>query len=403
MLTHANVVSSIKSILPIFPLTTRHRVLSFLPFSHVFERTACYGYLAFGVQIFFSSSLDRLNRDFKSVRPYFCTTVPRTLEKMVDILNQKLVERSRLQRKVIRWAMEVGEKFKDKKKQGVFYPVKLLWARLLVLHTFRKALGGRIRYMAVGAAALRPEIGRLFSAAGIYALSGYGMTETSPFISVNRPQPGLHRFGTVGMPVPGVEIKIDEPNEQGEGEILVKGPNIMKGYFKRPELTNEIVPADGWLRTGDVGKMEGRFLVITDRKKDIFKTSTGKYVSPQPLENHFCSSPYIAQCLVLGFNRPFVAAVIVPNFPMLKAWCEEQSVHWTAPAYMVHNIKVIARLQAEVDRLNLSLQSHERVRKFILSESEWTVENKDLTTSFKPKRNRLLEKHSKDIQKLYGE
>jgi long-chain acyl-CoA synthetase len=403
MLTHYNVVSSIQSILPIFPLSLSHRVLSFLPFSHVFERTACFAYLAMGVQIYFSSSLEQLNRDFKTVKPHFCTTVPRTLEKMVDILNQKLVTRSRLERSVIRWAMRVGEKFKDRKKQGPGYPFKLFLARLLVLRTFRKALGGKIQFMVVGAAALRPSIGRLFSAAGIHTLPGYGMTETAPFISVNRPQPGLHRLGTVGIPVPGVEVRIDEPNDRGEGEIWVRGPNVMTGYFKRPEQTREVLNSDGWLRTGDVGRIENkRFLVITDRKKDIFKTSTGKYVSPQPLENHFTASPFILQCLIMGFNQPFVSAILVPNFSLLQSWCREQGIHWTAPAYMVHNIKVIRKMQEEVDRLNEKLQSHERVRKFILSESEWTVENKELTTSFKPRRQHLLEKHAKEIQKMYG-
>jgi long-chain acyl-CoA synthetase len=272
----------------------------------------------------------------------------------------------------------------------------------MVLRTFRIALGGKIKYMAVGAAALQPKIGRLFTAAGIITLPGYGMTETSPFISVNRPEPGLNRFGTVGIIVPGVTVKIDNPNEKGEGEILVKGPNVMRGYYKRPELTSEVISKEGWLHTGDIGRFEyKRFLVITDRKKDIFKTSAGKYIAPQPLENHFTSSPFIAQCLILGFNRPYVSAILVPNFSLLQSWCEEEGIHWTAPSYMVHNIKVIKKIQDEVDKLNASLQGYERVIKFILSEEEWTVENKDLTTSFKPRRNRLMEKHAKDIEKIY--
>jgi long-chain acyl-CoA synthetase len=402
MLSHHNVVSSIKSILTILPLAPSQRVLSFLPFSHVFERTAAYAYLAFGAEIYFSQSLERLNHDFKSVKPFLCTSVPKTLEKMVDILEKKLLEKNRLKRTVISWAMRVGEKYREKRKQDFLYPFKLFFARLFVLRTFRTALGGKIKYMAVGAAALQPKIGRLFTAAGIITLPGYGMTETSPFISVNRPEPGLNRFGTVGIPVPGVSVKIDNPNEKGEGEILVKGPNVMQGYYKRPELTNEIISKEGWLHTGDIGRFEyKRFLVITDRKKDIFKTSAGKYIAPQPLENLFTSSPFIAQCLILGFNRPHVSAILVPNFSLLQSWCEDQGIHWTAPSYMVHNIKVIKKIQDEVDTLNASLQGYERVVKFILSEEEWTVENKDLTTSFKPKRNRLLEKHAKDIEKIY--
>jgi long-chain acyl-CoA synthetase len=298
--------------------------------------------------------------------------------------------------------MLVGEKYKDRQRQDALYRLKLFIARILVLNTFRKALGGKIKFMAVGAASLRSDIGRLFSAAGVLTLSGYGMTEASPFISVNRTEPGLNQFGTVGIPVPGVQIKIDEPNENGEGEILVKGPNIMQGYYNRPEQTREVFTDDGWFRTGDVGKMMSkRFLTITDRKKDIFKTSAGKYVAPQVLENYFTTSPFIMQCLILGFNKPFVAAVLVPNYSLLKAWCEEQGIHWTAPTYMVHNIKVMKKFQDEVDRLNETLQGFERIKKFILSEEEWTVENKDLTTSFKPRRAKLQEKHKTDIEKMY--
>ena len=402
MLTHANVVSSVKSMLSILPLNSGNRVLSFLPFSHIFERTASFTYMAFGAQIYFSQRLDELGKDFKSVKPLCCTTVPKTLEKMHDILSEKLLEKNVVKRNVIKWAMLVGEKYKDKQRQDILYRIKLVVARMLVLNTFRIALGGKIKFMAVGAAALRPDIGRLFSAAGILTLSGYGMTEASPFISVNRTEPGLNQFGTVGIPVPGVQIKIDEPNENGEGEILVKGPNIMQGYFNRPEQTHEVFTDDGWFRTGDVGKMVNRrFLAITDRKKDIFKTSAGKYVAPQVLENYFTTSPFIMQCLILGFNKPFVSAVLVPNYSLLKAWCEEQGIHWTAPTYMVHNIKVIRKIQEEVDRLNETFQGFERIKKFILSEEEWTVENKDLTTSFKPRRTKLLEKHKIEIEKMY--
>lgn len=402
VLTHANVVSSIKSMLTILPLNPGHHVLSFLPFSHIFERTASFTYMAFGAEIYFSQRLDELSHDFKSVKPFCCTTVPKTLEKMYDILSEKLLERNVVKRNVIRWAMLVGEKYKDKQRQDALYRIKLFIARILVLNTFRKALGGKIRFMAVGAAALRPDIGRLFSAAGVLALSGYGMTEASPFISVNRTEPGLNQFGTVGIPVPGVQIKIDEPNENGEGEILVKGPNIMQGYYNRPEQTRAVFTEDGWFRTGDVGKMVNkRFLAITDRKKDIFKTSAGKYVAPQVLENHFTRSPFIMQCLILGFNKPHVSAVLVPNYSLLKTWCEERGIHWTAPTYMVHNIKVIKKIQDEVDHLNETLQGFERIKQFILSEEEWTVENKDLTTSFKPRRARLLEKHRNEIEKMY--
>lgn len=401
MLSHGNIVSAIKSILALLPLQPGYRVLSFLPFSHIFERASCYGYIAFGVSVYFSNSLDSLKADFLTARPYFFTCVPRTLEKMYDFLEEQRASRNILTRNLIAWAMQVGARYRDG-KTGLLYGIQLMLARLLVLHRWRHALGGKIHYIGVGAAALRPEIARLFAAAGIVPLAGYGMTEASPFISANRYLPGLNRLGTVGTPVPGVEVRIDAPNEQGEGEILVKGPNVMKGYYKRPDLTAEVLTPDGWLRTGDVGKMVAkRFLSITDRKKDIFKTSTGKYVAPQAVQNHLSGSPLISQSLVIGFNRPFVIAILVPHFQLLKGWCEEHGIHWTAPAYMVHNIKVIAKFQEEIDKLNEGLQSHERVKKFILSDEEWTVENKELTTSFKPMREKLMAKHAGQIEKLY--
>lgn len=402
MLTHGNVVNSTKSILTIFPLQPGERVLSFLPFSHIFERASCYGYLAFGVSIYFSQSLDQLKHDFISARPHFFTCVPRTLEKMYDFLEEQRESKNFVKRTVIRWAMEVGSQYKDI-HTGWSYAIKLFFARVLVLNYWRRALGGKVRYLGVGAAALRPEIARLFAAAGIVPLAGYGMTEASPFISTNRSLPGLNRLGTVGIPVPGVEIRIDEPNDQGEGEIQVRGPNIMPGYYKRPDLTAEVFTPDRWLRTGDVGKMVGkRFLAITDRKKDIFKTSTGKYVAPQAVQNHLAASPFISQSLVLGFNQPYVIAILVPHFQLLNSWCEEHEIHWTSPKYMVHNIKVIQKFQEEIDRLNEGLQGHERVKKFILSDEEWTVENRDLTTSFKPMRGNLMDKHKAQIEKLYS-
>jgi long-chain acyl-CoA synthetase len=402
VLTHFNVVSSIKSILPLLPIEPGDRALSFLPFSHIFERTACYAYMAYGANIYFSEALEGISKDFQTVRPYFCTCVPKTLERMYEILEEQREQKGALKKMLVTWAMEVGEQFKSERRKGFLFGVKLFLARILVLNQWRKGLGGKMKYTVVGAAALRPEIGRLFSAAGVMTLSGYGMTEASPFIAVNRMEPGMNQFGTVGLPVPGVEIKLDEPNENGEGEILVKGPNIMKGYLNRPELNQEVFTTDGWFRTGDVGKMVNkRFLAITDRKKDIFKTSSGIYIAPQPLESHFMTSSFISQCLVIGFNKPFVSAILVPHWVLLQTWCEENGVHWTSPQFMVHNIKVTQKMQQEVNRLNESLQNYQRVHKFILSEVDWTVEGGELTTSFKMIRSKLMEKYKMELEKLY--
>ena len=402
VLTHLNVVSNIKSILPLLPIEAGERALSFLPFSHIFERTACYAYVAYGSNIYFSEKLEGISQDFQTVQPYFCTCVPKTLERMYEILEEQREQKSALKKKLVTWAMKVGEQFKSERRKGFLFGMKLWLARILVLNRWQKGLGGKMKFTVVGAAALRPEIGRLFSAAGVMTLSGYGMTEASPFITVNRMEPGMNQFGTVGLPVPGVEIKLDEPNENNEGEILVRGPNIMKGYFHRPELNNEVFTSDGWFRTGDVGKMVNkRFLAITDRKKDIFKTSSGIYIAPQPLETHFMTSPFISQCLVIGFNKPFVSAILVPHWNLLQTWCEENGVHWTSPQFMVHNIKVIQKMQQEVDQLNKPLQNYQRLHKFILSEVDWTVEGGELTTSFKTIRGKLLEKYKIELDKLY--
>jgi long-chain acyl-CoA synthetase len=257
--------------------------------------------------------------------------------------------------------------------------------------------------MVVGAASLQPEIARLFTAAGIQVAEGYGMTETSPFISVNRFEPGLNRFGTVGLPIPGIDLMIDNPNEEGEGEILVKGQNVMKGYYKQPHLTQQVFTEDGWFRTGDVGKItDNRFLVITDRKKDIFKTTTGKYIAPLVLQNHFRKSPFIERCLIIGFNKPFVTALIVPNFEWLELWCRQEGIHWTAPEFMVYNIKVRGRYQQEINQLNEELSSHERVKDFVLCHQDWTVESGELTTTLKPVRHLLMDHYQKEVDRMYS-
>jgi long-chain acyl-CoA synthetase len=401
MLTHHNIVNNIKSILTLLPLEPHHRVLSFLPFSHILERMACYGYMACGVSLYFSKNKESFAHDFKTVRPFFCTSVPRVLEKMYDFMQEQLLGKNVIKKKLIRWALEIGKRYKNTGRLNVSYSIQLFLARALVLSRWRKELGGRIRYMVVGAASLRPEIGRLFSASGIQVLEGYGMTETSPLISMNRYEPGLSRFGTVGLVIPGVDVKIDQPNEEQEGEILVKGANVMQGYFKRSELTNEVF-TDGWLRTGDIGKfVDKRFLKITDRKKDIFKTSAGKYIAPQPLQVHFTKSPFIQRCLIIGFQHPFITALMVPHFEMLEAWCVQEQIHWTSPQFMVHNIRVRAKLQRDIDQLNEELPNVERVKDFVLCDADWSIERGELTTTLKPIRQVIEKNYQKEIEKMY--
>jgi long-chain acyl-CoA synthetase len=402
VLTHQNIIHNIKAVLTLLPLEPNHRVLSFLPFSHILERMACYSYMAFGVSLYFSQRKESFADDFKTVRPYLCTSVPRVLEKMYDFMEEQSMQRSWMKRKLITWAMQVGKQYGDGGRIKLLFGFKLFFARMLVLSRWRKKLGGKIRYMVVGAASLRPEIGRMFTASGIHVIEGYGMTETAPLITINRYEPGLNRFGTVGMTIPGIEVKIDEPDEKEEGEILVKGPNVMSGYFKRPELTQAAFTEDGWFRTGDVGKfVNNRFLKITDRKKDIFKTSAGKYIAPQPLQNYFKESPFIERCLIIGFQKPYVAALIVPHFEVVRAWCEQEGIHWTAPQFMVHNIKVRAKFQQEVSKLNESLENIEQVKNFVLCPEDWTTERGELTNTLKPVRQKLMSNYESEIEKMY--
>jgi len=403
LLTHRNIIHNIKTVLLLLPLDPGDRVISFLPFSHIFERMTCYAYIAFGTSVYFSQNKDSFAHDFKSVRPYFCTSVPRVLEKMYDFLEGQLLDKNFIKRKVVAWALKVGKEYKTKSKINFLFTVKLFLARIFVLNRWRRKLGGKLRYMVVGAASLRSEIGRLFSAAGIRIVEGYGMTETSPLITINRFEPGLNNFGTVGLTISGIDVMIDEPNEDGEGEILVKGPNVTQGYFKKPELTEQVFTEDGWFRTGDVGKfVRGRFLKITDRKKEIFKTSSGKYVAPHVLQNHFARSLFIERCLIIGFQRPFVTALIVPNIEVLEVWCKNEDIHWTSLQFMVHNIKVRARIQTEINEYNESLPNFERVRTFVLCHEDWSIERGELTSTLKPVR-RLLEKNYQiEIEKMYA-
>ena len=403
MLTHENVCFNVRTALMLIPLEPHHRVISFLPFSHIFERASCYAYMAFGVSVYFSKSRETFASDFLYARPYFCTCVPRVLEKMYDYLLEQAETRNWLKRKIILKAIEIGKQY-QKDRQSLVYKVNLLLARWLVLRTWRKALGGRIRYMAVGAASLRPELARLFSAAGIRIMEGYGMTETAPTISMNRYEPGMSRFGTVGLPLPGTEVRIDKQGNNDEGEILVKGPHVMAGYFLHPDLTARSFTEDGWFRTGDVGRfVERKFLQITDRKRDIFKTSSGEFIAPLQLQNHFMRSPFIGQCMVLGFQRPYVTALIVPNFSLLEKWCGEMAIHWTSGHFMVHNIKVLAKYKSEVEELNKLLPNFQRIRDFILCPEDWTMERGELTATLKPVRQTVLDHYATQIEKLYAE
>jgi len=402
MLSHYNIVSNLRAIVPILPVYPGKIGMSFLPFSHVLERMAIYTYLAAGASVYLPVDRDNIANALLEVRPHLLTAVPRILEKMYE---QALAERARqgwLGRKVIDWALALGRQYTGRTGLKFWYRFQLATARLLVFNAMKRRLGGRVEGILVGAAWLQPELGRLFGAMGIKVREGYGMTETSPVVTMNQFKPGLFSFGTVGLPVPGVEVRIDQPDENGEGEILVRGPNVMRGYYKQPEATRLVLDDEGWLRTGDVGKWKKkRFLQITDRKKDIFKTSSGEYIAPQAMENHFKQSQFIEQILVIGFQKPYITALIKPNFDVLEAWAKDQKIHWTSAPYMVHNIKVRQKIDSEIQRLNAALPNYQSIRAFHLTHEEWTVESGLLTYTMKPVRARILERFGKEIDGMY--
>lgn len=406
MLSHANIVSNIKSVLAIVPVGPHTHALSFLPLSHILERMVLYVYQSAGVPIWFAESMETLPRTLQTVRPHFFTAVPRVLERTYERLLEEQRRAGPIKRKILDWAIALGERYPYSGGQAMppLYFLKRLVADVLVYRHWRKRLGGRVEAIAVGAAALRPNLGRLFSAAGIDVREGYGLTETSPVIAFNRFEPGGVRFGTVGIPAPGVEVRIAEPDEAGAGEIQIKGPNVMLGYWNAPAETAARITADGWFKTGDLGHFEHkRFLKISGRISEVFKTTTGKFVAPAFVEQQLNQSPLISQSIALGLNQPFVAALLVPDFAALERWCQENKVHWTSPQYMVLNPKVEKLYQQEIERINAeSLGTVEMVRKFRLLHEPWSAENGLLTPTLKLRRAVLFRQYQDEISDLFA-
>ncbi len=402
MLSHKNIVSNIKATIALVPVNCDKRVISFLPISHIFERMVTFTYIAVGASVYYVPRIDNVVKTLKEIKPHYFTSVPKLLERIYDDILDKGESMGAMGRRILHWALQIGERYKGKQGMRPLYYLKLSLANLLVYRKWRNALGGRVEGVVVGAAALQPKLGRLFSAAGIEIREGYGLTETSPVIAFNRFEPGGVRFGTVGIPIPGIRVKINKPDEKGEGEIIVKGPGVMLGYYKKAEETAEILTADGWFHTGDVGTFtHKRFLKITDRKKDIFKTSSGKYVAPQVLERRLNASPFIEQSFILGFNKPFVSALVVPDFDRLKRWCESHNVHWTAPQYMALNPKVVQFFEENMLTINEGLSSTEKVKKIAILHEPWTVEGGEYTPTLKLKRADIVKKYQKEIETLY--
>lgn len=392
MLTHHNLVQNIKQSQVIFPEEVKVAI-SFLPLSHIFERMIIYLYNYSDVAVYYAESMDTIVADIQEVKPNSFSTVPRLLEKIYDKIMEKGKDLQGIKRGIFFWALALAEKYDL--KNSWWYNLKLAIARKLVFKKWQAALGGEIVVLASGGAALNPRLNRIFWAAGMPVFEGYGLTETSPVITVNHF--GATMFGTVGTPIKGVEIKIAE-----DGEILTRGHNVMKGYYLRDDLTAESIDADGWFHTGDIGEiLEGKFLKITDRKKEIFKTAGGKYIAPQMLENRYKESPLIEQIMVLGENMKFPSALIIPAFPALKSWCAKKGIPYTSNEEMIKNDQVLDKYNRIITELGNEFGKWEQVKRFALLPKEFSIDRGELTPKLSLKRKVILEKNKNIIDKIY--
>lgn len=398
MLSHWNFMYQAGKIADIIPLNSKHRALSFLPLCHVLERIGGYTWQYAGLGIYYAESTDKISENIKEVKPHAFITVPRLLERIYDKIIGMGKNLEGKKKDLFFWAINLG--LQNKERGNSFgYLMKLKIANMLIFKKWREALGGNVRMIISGGAALQPRLARIFWAAGIPIHEGYGLTETAPVIAVNRFKYPDLMFGTVGPSLgPEQEIKIAE-----DGEILFKGPNLMLGYYKDPEKTKEAVDEDGWFHTGDIGKIvNGTNLKITDRKKEMFKLSTGKYVAPQVVENVFKESLFIEQLMVVGFNEKFAGALLSPNFEFLHDWCHKKKIHYRENMDLIENQQVIARYQEEIDLYNPRLGKTEQIKKFQLVCEEWTPENGELSPTLKLKRRFIKEKYKKRIDQIYG-
>jgi long-chain acyl-CoA synthetase len=398
MLTHRNVISNLLASIERFPVDHNARCISFLPLSHIYERMLMYMYMHVGVSIYFQESLEDLGDRIREVQPDVFTAVPRLLEKIFDRIIAKGEALTGIKRALFFWALDLGFQY-DVHGRSWWYDVRLAIARKLIFSKWQAALGGRCRVVASGSAALQVRLARVFNAAGIPVMEGYGLTESSPVISVNDLRNDGLRFGTVGRPIPGVEVRIAP-----DGEILARGPNIMQGYYNEPELTKETIDAEGWLHTGDIGEITSEgFLRITDRKKEIFKTSGGKYVAPQVLENRLKQSRFIEQAMVIGENRKFPAALIVPDFAFLKDYCALKGIPFESREQVIADQRIIERVFREVEASNSDLGNWERVKKISLLPKEMSIEGGELTPSLKLRRKVIMTKYAEAVERIYAE
>ncbi len=396
MLSHKNLVSNAITTSHAHHLGYGHRAMSFLPLCHVYERMVNYQFQYKGISIYYVENMGTISEAVKEVRPHIFNTVPRLLEKIYDNIMSKGHNLPWIKKQIFFWAVSLGLKYRLK-GNSAFYRFRLKIARKLIFSKWQEALGGEVQVMVSGGAALQSRLEKIFWAAGLPVIQGYGLTETSPVIAVNPFRIDEIRLGTVGPVIDNVEVKIAD-----DGEILCRGINVMLGYYKDPELTAEAIDNEGWFHTGDIGVItEGKFLKITDRKKEMFKLSAGKYIAPQVIENRLKESFFIEQVMVIGENEKFASALISPNFSYLHDWCSSQKVQFRDNRELIEMPEVIDLFSREVKEVNKTLGEHEQIKRFRLVTEEWSPQSGELSPTLKLKRNYLTEKYKDLISSIY--
>jgi len=398
MLMHSNLVSNFIEQSFIHPLGSEAVVLSFLPLSHIYERSLTYHFQYKGVSIYYAESVGTIMDNLKEIKPDVIAVVPRLLERIFDRIMSKGKELRGLKKIIFFWAVNLGLHYELNRENGWFFEMKLRLANRLIFKKWREGLGGKLKIISSAGAPLQPRLIRIFWAAGIQILEGYGLTETSPVVTINNLISGEVMFGTVGPVLKDVQVKIAE-----DGEILTKGPNLMIGYYKEPKLTEEVIDSDGWFHTGDIGTfINDKYLKITDRKKEIFKISSGKYIAPQVIENKLKESTFIDQVMVIGENQKFASALITPDFQFLHKWASDENISFRDDVELISNPLVFARYQKEVSEMNLSLSDHEKIKRFRLIPDEWTSQSGELSPTLKLKRKVLYIKYSAVISEIFS-
>ncbi|MBN2237732.1 MAG: long-chain fatty acid--CoA ligase [Bacteroidales bacterium] len=398
MLCHENFVSNVLATRNILPITGTEFFLSFLPLCHVLERMVNYLVQSNGAGVYYAESIDTLGENMREVSPHGFTSVPRVLEKIFDKILLKGKELTGIKKSLFFWAVNLGLKYELNKANGWWYEFQLKLANKIIFNKWREATGGRIKVIISGGAALQERLARIFHAARIPVMEGYGLTETSPVISVNFPYYPKLKFGSVGPILDNIDVKIAE-----DGEILMKGPSLMLGYYKDEEKTKEVIDDEGYFHTGDIGEIgEYNILKITDRKKEIFKLSTGKYIAPQVVENRFKESQFIEQIMVVGEGEKFAGAIICPSFEFLHGWCFKNGITYRDNKDLIQIPEVIARFQQEVDTINKGLGNYRQVKKFELTCQEWLTETGELSPTLKVKRKFLKVKYKVKLDRMYG-